>query len=512
MQSRHRSWRGTWRARSAWALLLCLSSIAHAEPVADAAPAGSATPRSATTAPPLRESQALAILTDKLRARIDAAALGEGLSVSVIDLASGSTVVAHRADAPLNPASNQKLITAAIALAELGPSFRMRTGLYGEIQGEAVRGGLVLRGFGDPTLRASDLVALAQELVARGVRSVDEVIVDGSYFDDRVLPPAFEQQPNEIAPFRAAVAAVSVDANAYTLRILPGASEGAPAKVVLEGEGYFAVTNQIATRNGAPNVIAVQTGKSDKLALHLSGSVPPGLGMLSYRRRVESPLDYAGHVLIDALRALRVQVPRRVRVAQSSKGLRLLAAHASPPLAQVLASLGKDSDNFVAEMVFKVLAAERVRVPGRSEDAVPFVLEALKKRGVDTKDMAIVNGSGLFDGNHATAAQLTKLLSSMYADPAVRDEYVAHLAIGGVDGTLANRLAQLPAPRVVRAKTGTLNAVIALSGYVLGPTPDKAIAFSVLANGVAGKQQAARSLADQVAVEIAQHLWRAKAR
>lgn len=458
-----------------------------------------------------REVVSSAVLGAKLQSRIDAAALGEGVGVSVIDLSTGAHVLAHRADALLNPASNQKLITAAVALAELGPAFRMRTGLYGAIEGDRVRGALVLRGFADPTVRAADLVELAQELVARGVRSVDEVVVDGSYFDEKVLPPAFEQQPDEIAPFRAAVAAMSVDENAYTLRVTPGAALDAPARVSLEGEGYFAVTNQITTRAGTPSVVAVQATKGDRLSLSLSGSVPPGVGMLSYRRRVEAPLEYAGHVLIDALKALRVQVPRRVRIATMPKGLPLLATRVSPPLAQILPALGKDSDNFVAEMLWKTIAAERVRQPGRSEDATSFVLDALKRRGVPTEGMTLINGSGLFNGNRVSAAQLSALLAAMHSDASVRAEYIAHLAIGGVDGTLANRL-QGTEPRVVRAKTGTLNDVIALSGYVLGPRPEQAFAFSVLANGVGGKQQVARALADQIAVDLAQHLWRPQAR
>lgn len=491
MRLRHGNWYGGY-LNLACALALCV----HAAPA-----------RAQTAVAP--EASALG---SKLQAHIAAAALGENVSVSVIDLRSGKPVLAHHADVLRNPASNQKLVTAAVALIELGPSFRMRTGLYGRLQGDAIRGGLVLRGFGDPTLHAADLVVLAQELVARGVRSVDEVIVDGSYFDDLVLPPAFEQQPNEVAPFRAAVAAASIDGNAYTLRVSPGTSEGAPARVALDGEGYFAVVNEIVTRAGPPSVVAVQSTKADRLSLRLSGSVPPGIGMLSYRRRVESPLDYAGQVLIDALRALRIQVPRRVRIAAMPKTLPLLAAHASPPLSHVLAAVGKDSDNFVAEMVFKTLAAERVKVPGRSEDAAKHVLEVLKRRGIATGGMVVVNGSGLFNGNLMSASQLTQLLASVHSDAAIRSEYIAQLAIGGVDGTLAKRLDQLPSPSVVRAKTGTLNDAIALSGYVLGPKPEQAFAFSVLANGVAGKQHAARALADQIATDLAQQLWSSSAR
>jgi D-alanyl-D-alanine carboxypeptidase/D-alanyl-D-alanine-endopeptidase (penicillin-binding protein 4) len=98
----------------------------------------------------------------------------------------------------------------------------------------------------------------------------------------------------------------------------------------------------------------------------------------------------------------------------------------------------------------------------------------------------------------------------MYRDASVRDEYVAHLAVGGVDGTLASRLSGLPAPRIVRAKTGTLASVASLSGYVLGPTPGQAYAFSFIANDVGGDIGRARQLADDVARTLARALYPAQ--
>ncbi len=447
-------------------------------------------------------------LKDRLRAALEQAALGDQIGVSVVDVRSGRVVFAHNATMPLNPASNMKLITSAAALFDLGADFRMSTGLYGEVQGDTVVSGLYLKGYGDPTLTDADLVALAQQLVARGIAKVDEVSVDGSYFDDRVLPPGFEEQPEEVSPFRAAVAAVSVNDNAFTMRINPGAEAGAPASAWVDAEGHFALTNSVTTSaSGAPNVIAVQSEKADKLVLRLSGSVPLGISGVSYRRRVESPLYYAGYALVEALRAERIQVPRRVRLATAPSGMALLASRSSPPLAHVISEMGKNSNNFVAEMLLKVLGAERVGRPGSSEHGAAAALQALKRLGVSPAGLHIVNGSGLFGNGRVAAGQLTKLLAAMYSEPGLRPEYVAQLAVGGVDGTLARRLRQLPAPRILRAKTGTLDNVIALSGYVLGRTPERVMAFSVLCNGVHGKHAAARQLADQVATEIALHLW-----
>lgn len=455
----------------------------------------------AQTAPPR------AALAARLGELVAAAGLGDQIGIAVVDATTGAGIFAHAGELPLNPASNMKLVTAAAALATLGADFHMRTGLYGRVTGDAVTGGLVVRGFGDPSLRQADLVELARDLADHGVRAVDDVIVDGTYFDGQYLPPAFDQQPGEVAPFRAATAALSVDANAYTLRVLPGASVGAPARVRLDGAGYFDLVNGLTTSDGgAPSVFADQRADGERLRLALRGTLPLGITGASYRRRIENPLPWAGHLMVAALEAADIRVTGEVRVATSAPDAPLLAQHASEPLSELISAMGKQSDNFTAEMVFRVLGAERRR-PGGVTESVAAVDEVLLQAGIPAGRVTVVNGSGLFQGNRIAAGDLAHLLAYVYQSPAMRDEYVAHLAIAGVDGTLENRLTDLPSPRIVRAKTGTLNDAIALSGYVLGRMPGDAVAFSILLNGVAGRQGAARGLADAIARAIADDLW-----
>ena len=132
--------------------------------------------------------------------------------------------------------------------------------------------------------------------------------------------------------------------------------------------------------------------------------------------------------------------------------------------------------------------------------------DVLERAGVERGAATIVNGSGLFEGNAIAPRHLVKLLGYVYQQPAVRHEYLAQLAVGGRDGTLRRRLRDLPEEGIVRAKTGTLNDVIALSGYVLGRN-DRVVRFSFLANGVRGRQGLARRLADDIVREVADDLW-----
>ncbi|HHH31657.1 MAG TPA: D-alanyl-D-alanine carboxypeptidase/D-alanyl-D-alanine-endopeptidase [Polyangiaceae bacterium] len=457
--------------------------------------------------PALAQREPRAPLVQQLRALVADSGLGDDVGVSVIDISTGRSVFQHHAERPMNPASNQKLVTIFAALHQLGAQFQMRTAAQGQLESGRVTGGLALRGFGDPGLTYGDLVTLARDVRLSGVERVDRIIVDATYFDDQILPTAFEQQPNEVAPFRAPIGAVSVDRNAYVLRVLPGEVGGA-ARVELLGAPYFSVTNRMTTTaEGAPNVIADQRGDGEHMTLRLSGTVPATVRGVSYRRRINNPLYWSGHVFVDALRSQGIEVGGGVTLGATPSGAPALATHRSQPVGTLIHALGKHSDNFVAEMLFRVMGAEHHR-PGRSEDSVAAVRAALDDAEIDHSNITIVNGSGLFTGNRIAPQRLAELLTHAYRDTAIRPDFLASLSIAGVDGTLRRRIRDLPAPRCVRAKTGTLAAVIGLSGYVLGPTPGEAYAFSFLANDVRGRIGPSRALADSIARAIASHLYR----
>lgn len=446
-------------------------------------------------------------LPARIEALVSEAQLPQPPALSIVDLETGRNVVAMNAQTPLNPASNLKLLTAAAALLELGPDFRMQTGLYGYVRQERTEA-LCLKGHADPTLSRAQLVELAQRLRDRGVREVGELTIDGSYLDAEILPPAFEQQPKETAPFRAAVGAVSVNANAYTLRVGPGVGLGAPARVSVDGPGYFKIDNRVTTTSAPlPSVSIEERDLGDSVALTLTGHVPLTGATLALPRRVASPLHFAGHVFLDVLTMAGIRAPSRIAIGSCRPDAALLARLESEPVAALLSRLGKNSDNFVAEMLVKIMAAEHTHTPGTTAAGLGVVQDALRRLRVPVANkLHMINGSGLFQGNLVTTELLSQTLVAMYRDPSLHPEYIAHLAVGGADGTLARRFNQLRVPRVVRAKTGTLNDVIALSGYVLGPKPGKAYAFSYLANGVKGKQAAARTLIDRIVETLVNQL------
>ncbi len=147
---------------------------------------------------------------------------------------------------PENPASNQKILTTAAVLRHFGAEFRFRTVLCGARAGDAIAR-LVLRGKRRSVGSGSeDLQELAKTLAQSGVRHVGELLVDQSYFDAHFVPPAFEQQPQEWAAFRAPVSAVSLNRNVTTLNVVP-TEPGQPARVWFDPEGFVDVSGTVRT-------------------------------------------------------------------------------------------------------------------------------------------------------------------------------------------------------------------------------------------------------------------------
>ncbi|MFO0549236.1 MAG: D-alanyl-D-alanine carboxypeptidase/D-alanyl-D-alanine-endopeptidase [Polyangiaceae bacterium] len=430
--------------------------------------------------------------------------LGGQLGGAVVSVPSGETLAEHDGRHAFNPASNAKLFTAAVALARLGPDHRFSTGLYGALR-DGVATKLVLRGRGDPTLTTSDLRALVARAKVAGLRAVDSIVVDQSYYQGDADPPAYDQQPGEWAPFRAPIAAVSLDRNTVTVWFTPAEKPGRPATVVVEPPGFVDLDGSVTTgKAGSKETIKLEVQPNgDHLRATLSGSIPADSSPIPGIRRVADPSVLAGYALRAALAEQGIVVKGAVSVAKTpTPETQALAVHRSEPLAQILAAMGKDSDNFTAELVLLAIGADAAST---SSAAGAQVVEAfLRERAAFDDGSRVLNGSGLFDANRTTAHSVSALLANVARDPKIGPELLSSLAIAGADGTLRGRLLDWGPSRRIRAKTGTLAGAVALSGYVLDANEGTPlIAFSLLVNGVTGKTQETRNAFDSAVTAIA---------
>lgn len=432
------------------------------------------------------------------------------LGLAVRDLGTGRELLNEGATQALNPASNQKLVTAAVALSELGADFHYHVGVLGKIE-DGVAARLVLRGDGDPTFSYQELRGFGERLVALGLKKVaGDVLVDQSAFDDKYTPPAFEQQPGEWSAFRAPVSGVSLDRNATTLHVFP-TRPGELARVEFEPPGYVSVQGEVRTERNKKRDHVGLTMKPHGLMLgaQVSGGLPEGDTVVHITRRIDNPEIYAAVVLKQVLSSLGVDVQGAAKRGGEDEQSAELVGRDSAPLATLVQQLGKASDNFYAETLFKTLGAVKRGKPGSAENAAQVELDWLKLRQLSEDGLKITNGSGLYDANRVSARTFTRVLEMAYLDPAISRAYQDQLAVGGLDGTLRTRFFALKNRRSVHAKTGTLNKVTALSGYVFGPEQETGVAFSILVTGTSD-HAGARQRIDALVLELSDALWAPK--
>lgn len=443
----------------------------------------------------------------RMEASINQALKQKGLSkskvgVHVVDLATGAVLYAHNANVPMNPASNMKLVTSAAVLDAFGPSRTFTTRVIAQkVQGTKVVGQLTLQGGGDPSLGLQHMLAWAHAMKVRGITHVQgDVVVDASLFDAQDLPPAYEQKQQD-GSYRAPVGALTVSYNATGVIVSPGAA-GKPAQVRLAPDNdYVRVENTTETVAGRGSSLKVKAVfENGQTVIKLSGRVGKDAPTRTWRKRIDDSALYAGHVFVKALNAVGITHKGKVRRGKLKAG-EVLVAHASSDTARLVGLMNKWSNNVIAEQLFKLLGR-------KSESAATF--EAARKRveaflttsKISTKGLTIYNGSGLFNGNLISTAQLTSVLRVMHTHKNA-PEYRASLAIGGVDGTLSRRFKSPQTRGNIRAKTGTLNEVSALSGYVK-TAGGRDVAFSIVLNDTPTYASRLRGQQDKIAQIIAE--------
>ena len=272
---------------------------------------------------------------------------------------------------------------------------------------------------------------MVQELKSLGVKRVDgDVVVDQRFYDDHTTPPGFEQQPGEWATFRAPVSAVALDENTVTLTVHPS-SVGNPAHIEMTPPGFVDLDGTIKTAegSGADTVELALSGNGSRMSAHVSGAVAGDSRVVRFTRRAEDPRLLGGYALKALLEKADVKVSGEVKLG-TARG-HTLAKHLSAPLSQLLYALGKQSDNFYAEMVFRTLGGEARAHPARSLDASDVVTKLLSSIGAMDPGVVIKNGSGLFDSNRVTAWSTVQLLRWAWRDPAIQPEYAAQLSVRG---------------------------------------------------------------------------------
>ena len=214
-------------------------------------------------------------------------------------------------------------------------------------------------------------------------------------------------------------------------------------------------------------------------------------------KHAENRAIACGHFLKSKLTQKGVSVKGNVVSGKVPTDAESVAEHLSPPLSQIVKTMNKPSDNWIAEMLFKTIGAEVKGEPGTWQKGREAIGEFLDEITDGQNTYRFVDGSGLSRYNLLNTELLIKLLVYMYNNFELMPEFTASLPIAGVDGTLRNRMQGLYAEKVLRAKTGTLSGVSALAGYTR--TADgKVLAFGILISHYVGSSATARGIQDSI--------------
>ena len=449
------------------------------------------------------EAAVLAALNELTRNRIFRES---EVALHLVELDSGETVFSHGGDQGLTPASTMKVLTAAVALKELGPSFRFSTQVLtdGKVNAKGeLDGNLYVKGGGDPTMVIEKLWKLVYDLKLEGVRSISgNIVFDDSYFDGNTRIAGWNKQkdidrgPSYFAP----IGGLSLNFNTVAVVVGPGEEVGEAARVTVEtpSPGIVEVDNQMTTGSSRSSRRVGMDREVDgrAMTLSLTGSVPEGGASTRYYRSVADPTAYFMAAFAAQMKAQGIEVKGRYEEGGTPEDIDLLIQLQSPPLASILMDMNKYSSNFIAEQVLKAVGAETSEQPGSTLKGIEAISAYLGSLGISDEEYVLVNGSGLSRRIVLRPDHLTAVLTDMAKDAKVSPEFMASLAIGGRDGTLWSRFRDEKQVDRLRGKTGTINGVHCLAGYIDGPN-GKTYAFAYLVNRLRGGISRARKAHDQ---------------
>ena len=419
----------------------------------------------------------------KILQSIPKEALSNGrLGVVVKSLTTDELIFQYNPDKLFVPASNVKVLTSVTALSILKPDYRFKTVFYsgGDVTQGVIHGGLYIKGYGDPTLSTQHLETIAEEFKSLGVKEIKGgITVDDSYFDNIRYGKGWKEKWKGDV-FSPPISALSLNYNTFYIKVYPSKPGRIPI-VALEPKGTNVnVINKAITTNKGGRLTAVwlEGGKTIKLDGSISRRTP------SYTLEIttRNPTLYAGSAFKRILDDAGIRVEGYVTVGVVPDWAGVLYIHFSDPLYLIIAEFNKNSVNIIGENIIKTLGAEVIAEPGTWEKGAQVVSSFLDKIGIKDR-FEIVDGSGLSPLNRVSPNTMTEVLEYAYNNQIISLKFLSSLSIGGVDGTLKRRFKRSDVEGRVMAKTGHLNNVNALSGYMFTKSGD-VLAFSILANGL----------------------------
>ncbi len=393
------------------------------------------------------------------------------VSVYVRQLGAGKAAVSHHAERSLNPASAMKLVTTYAALELLGPAYRWRTEIYreGELVDGVLAGHLLIKGYGNPELMQQDIWRMLNELRQTGLREIrGDLLIDATYFAPESADPGrFDNEPYRA--YNAQSSALVSNLNSTGFKFF---SDGSTVRIQPSPElPEIRVVNQLALADTACNdwrsglVYEVQNA-GNQATVTFSGKYPLSCGEKYLDLSLFSHPAYTYFLFRRIWQQLGGSISGGFRLAEVSPAAVRLVEHHSEPLADVIRRINKYSNNLMTRQLLLTIGVEQAGLPGNEARGISAIQDWLIAKGLHFPELVIENGAGLSRIERISAEHLGELLVHAYSSP-VMPELMSSLPVLAVDGTVMRRLAESPVQGRAHLKTGSLNGVRSIAGYVL---------------------------------------------
>lgn len=407
--------------------------------------------------------------------------------------------LAINARVAMNPASTMKLLTTYAALDLLGPAYVWKTEAFatGPLNDGVLAGDLHLKGGGDPKLTYDQFERLLRQIRARGIREIrGDLVLDRSAFAIGTAEPGrFDAQP--MRPYNVAPDALLVNFKAVTLQLIPDPAtrtlsvgiEPAPANLDLISQITLGNGNGCGDWKERLRADAFSHGPTTRLVL--TGVFPQGCGEQRWNIAVQEHPQFVLGVFRQLWTELGGSLAGGVRDGTAPAEGRPVGVLPSPTLGEVVRDINKFSNNVMARQLFLTLGMEAGRRPARTEDADAAIRSWLDARSLAVPELVLENGSGLSRRERISAEGLGRLLQAAWRSP-VMPELMASLPVTATDGTMKKRLKQNGVAGQAHIKTGSLDGVRSIAGYVLDRTGRRWIVVFFVNHANAGGAQTAQ--------------------
>jgi serine-type D-Ala-D-Ala carboxypeptidase/endopeptidase (penicillin-binding protein 4) len=407
------------------------------------------------------------------RAFLDAGIPLNHVAIVVQDASKPRPLFAYDAERPRNPASVMKLVTTYAALDLLGPDYRWKTEAYlgGPLANGELQGDLILKGYGDPKITIEQWQSFIAQLRANGLAAVaGDLALDRSRFALAPYDPAaFDHEP--LKPYNVGPDALLVNFKSLRLVLSPdpaGTAVVAHAEPPLDAVRLGALPAISADECNDWRARAAPTidDRGDQAAIAFAGTYPASCGERDWWIAMLDHPHYVRAMFETYFRAAGGRFSGGIKERRAPAGSAPFAVLESPPLYDIVRDVNKLSNNVMAQQIFLTLATTSQPPPATTAKAAETVRRWLAARKLSMPGLVLENGSGLSRRERVSAGGLNRLLIA--ADRSkVRNEFASSLAVAAVDGTLERRFVNGSVAGQALLKTGSLEDVRALAGYVI---------------------------------------------